>query len=676
MQQRVVDKLDRDRDPRSDGLSLAQFEKFTQQIRDQPDWRVEADRCADYYDNNQLDRETLARLEARGMGPLIRNLVKPTIDLVLGIEAQNKRDWRVEADTDEVEETAEGLSSKLHESEREARADRAISDAFGASVKAGLGWVEVGESPDPFDYPDTVEYIHRREMWWDWFARKPDLKDAGWLIRRRWYEVDYLKGLLPQWAWVFDTAFDNWGRAWIDSGDRQPWLGEGPEQPARSSLTEMEWIDRTRRRVCLHEVRHRVYVRGYVLTLPDGRVVELDLDNPMHLLAVNQGVRPEARLYSKWQVSLWAGPYRLSASDKVPNGLPWIPFWAFREDLTGIPYGMIRTMVSQQDEVNARRQMLMWMLSSVVVQMDADALDQKNNTIGDVMERVARPDFAVILDPNRTNKAGGFNISRNAQLANQQFEVMKDAEQGLQAVAGVFGQMLGDAGSVTAGTAINQLINQGTTGLAELFDNLGYARRLVGERLLSQIRQRIKGVEVDVVVGERGKPRSIITLNRPAVDPRTGLVYLENDTERCKLKVALEDVPSTPTYRTQQQTMMAEMIKGLPPQLQAVAAPYWVELGDSPRKHELAGAMRKVLGLGGDGSGDDPETVALRQRVEQLTAALEQLKQAPVIAKTQAEAERARADAEHRRAQTDRLHLETIDQIHRPGADAAVPARH
>ena len=61
---------------------------FLMEIRHQPHWRREADRAADYYDGNQLSPETVDKLKERGQPPLISNLIKPTVDTVLGMEAK------------------------------------------------------------------------------------------------------------------------------------------------------------------------------------------------------------------------------------------------------------------------------------------------------------------------------------------------------------------------------------------------------------------------------------------------------------------------------------------------------------------------------------------------------------------------------------------------------------
>ena len=395
----------------------------------------------------------------------------------------------------------------------------------------------------------------------------------------------------------------------------------------------------------------------------------LNLKNPIHVVALNQGIKPEGAVYSKWRVSLWAGPYRISESGDIPNKLPYIPFWGFREDLTGIPYGIIRGMISQQDEINARRQMLMWLLSSVMVEMDNDALDLETNSLKDVMREISSPDAVVVLNPTRINRGGGFKVIRNVELASQQFELMRDAEAGLQSVAGIFQDMLGKQGAATSGVAIGQLINQGTTGLAELFDNYSYSRQLVGDRLLDQDREMIRGKQTEVVIGEVAKKRTIIVLNQPVQDEKTGVIILKNDTESSKVKIALEDVPSTPTYRAQLMSSLGEIVKSLPPQLQAYLVPYYIELSDLPNKEELADLLRKQLGIEEDVGGDeDPQTAELKAKLEQAMQMIQQLQTDPALKKTEAEAEKSRALAEKARAEAEQIKLETVDRV--MGGDA------
>lgn len=162
----------RDQAPAEPGaLSVMQLERWLDEIRNQPSWRREADKACDYYDGNQLDADTLAQLDDKGLGPLTTNLIQPTVNAVLGMEAKTRTDWRVGGDDDQYQDVAEALSAKMHEAEREAQADVATSDAYAGQIKAGFGVVEVSRNSNPFNYPYRVTSVPRSEMYWDWRSR-------------------------------------------------------------------------------------------------------------------------------------------------------------------------------------------------------------------------------------------------------------------------------------------------------------------------------------------------------------------------------------------------------------------------------------------------------------------------------------------------------------------------
>ncbi len=614
-----------DRTPDKIELDSIEFSQFCEEVRLQPGWRKEADKCADYYDGNQLDQETASDLEKKGMGPLIVNLVKPTIDVVLGMEAKTRSDWRVMADNDDWQETAEALSSKLNEAERESRADRACSDAYAQQVKSGIGWVEVTRESDPFKCPYRVRAIHRREIFWDWASKEPDLSDARYLIRQKWYPIAEAKAYMPEHAELIQQAGMGWPLEWLKRAAEDTSLTQAYNSEARLSLSDWEWRNIERHMVSLFECWYRRFQRGLILRLPDGRAVEFDKNNPMHVAGVARGVmKPEPAVYSKIRVSLWLGPHKLHDVDAGMSRFPYIPFFGYREDLTGIPYGLVRAMLSPQDEINARRRKLLWMLSSKVVQVDSDALDQRYNDFRNLIDEVARPDAVIITNPARKNP-NGFTIGSNMEVSAQQYQVMQEAKQTLQEAAGVFQQMMGKTDSgVTAGRAIDSLIEQGTTTLAELTDNYRYSRRLVGEALLDLVSQDLSGVEVQVYVGEPGR-RKAVMLNQLAVDPTTGVQYKKNDVKRAPVKVALSDIPSTPAYKQQMQVMLSEVMKSLPPNLQAIMAPYFLESTDLPKRAEMADAVRRMMGMQGpDGEQIDPQVAQMQAAMEELQAAMQQ----------------------------------------------------
>ena len=71
---------------------------------------------------------------------------------------------------------------------------------------------------------------------------------------------------------------------------------------------------------------------------------------------------------------------------------------------------------------------------------------------------------------------------------------------------------------------------------------------------------------------------------------------VENDIATAQVKVVLEDVPATPSFRAQQLQAFSQIVQTAPPAYQAVLYPAILELSDVPNRHELADRLRKVGG--------------------------------------------------------------------------------
>ena len=627
---------------KNEALPTLQVEVFLREIRNQPSWRREADRAVDYYDGNQLSPETVERLRDRGQPPLITNIIKPTIDTVLGIEAKTRTDWRVRPDDDDEcsDDVAEALSIKLKHAETESRADRAVSDAYAAQIKAGLGWVEVAREHDPFKPPYRVKYIHRREISWDWRSEQPDISDARYLVRRRWLELEHSIALMPGYADLFRNTTGGWAGfdpvTEQDTGLVQSWEVERDTHIATS-----DWRDIERQRVCLYEIWYRKWVRGKVLTLTNGTSFEYDENNPRHNQAIVAGiVTVKAATFQKVRLAWYCGPHFLYdvPSPYKHNQFPYVPFFGYREDLTGVPYGCVRPMISPQDEINARKSKMLWLMNSRRVLADSDAVLDHDRAA----EEVARADAYIQL--NAARKPGSkFEVTQGGELALQQFQVMQEAKQEIAEASGIHKSMQGQNSNASSGLAINSLIEQGLSTLAEINDNYRYSRRLVGEMLFDLMRQSLiaKGPS-KVVIGE-GQAKKVILLNAPGVDPDTGQPCIVNDISKIKASIVLDDVPSTPTYKMQQLQMLTEITKALPEQLQAAIVHFMVEATDLPKRHEIADALRAASGIKGP---DEQKAQAEAMQAQQAEAAqLAKAEQEAKIAKLNADARLTDAQA-------------------------------
>jgi hypothetical protein len=648
-------------DTEEEGLSLIKFTQFVNEIDLQPPWRGRADREMDYYDGNQLDSEVMRRQRELGMPPAIEPLIGSTIDAVLGMEAKSRTDWRVIPDADKSgDDVSEALNHRLNQAERQSGADRANSEAYASQIKVGLGWVEVARSTDPFKYPYRVEHVHRNEIWWDFLSTKPDLSDARYLIRRRWTDLDIAEKMFPDKANLIRMSGINW--AGIDLGNLT-FDGGMSTDLAMSwniergwSVEEQQWRDTYRKRVCLYECWHREWERILVLKSPDGRVVEYDKTNPRHVVVVANGlVKVESAVVSRMKLSWWMGPHKLweGNSPYRHNNFPYVAFWGKREDRTGVPYGLIRGMMYLQDEVNARTSKMQWMLSAVrttrtdgVVVADDERFRQE----------VGRPDADIILDQREMAKPGAtFKIERDAELNAQQAQRLVDAREGIKRVGGIYNAFLGQDSDAKSGVAISGLVEQSTQTLADINDNYKYARAQVGDMLLNLIIEDMIGQEHTVLVPGNGlRDDREIVLNQEVEDPDTHLRYLNNDIERAKLKVVLNDVPSTPSFRAQQLSALSEAFKSMPEDYQRVAFPHLMQLMDIPNKQEILEAIKKL--------GEQPNPEQIQQLIDEavkealieakVSEAREKLRIEMFKAKSGHANDRIRAEADWLRAET------------------------
>ncbi|EFI4136329.1 portal protein [Escherichia coli] len=634
-------------------FSQRQLQALCSDIDSQPKWRDAANKACAYYDGDQLPPEVLQVLKDRGQPMTIHNLIAPTVDGVLGMEAKTRTDLLVMSDDpdDETEKLAEAINAEFADACRLGNMNKARSDAYAEQIKAGLSWVEVRRNSDPFGPEFKVSTVSRNEVFWDWLSREADLSDCRWLMRRRWMDTDEAKATFPGMAQVIDYAIDDW-RGFVDTT-----VTEGQPSPLMSAWEEYqswdrkenEWLQRERRRVLLQVVYYRTFERLPVIELSNGRVVAFDKNNLMHAVAVASGrVQVRVGRVSRIREAWFVGPHFIvDRPCSAPQGMfPLVPFWGYRKDKTGEPYGLISRAIPAQDEVNFRRIKLTWLLQAKRVIMDEDATQLSDN---ELMEQIERPDGIIKLNPARKNQksvADVFRVEQDFQVASQQFQVMQESEKLIQDTMGVYSAFLGQDSNASSGVAISNLVEQGATTLAEINDNYQFACQQVGRLLLAYLLDGLKKRRNHAVVINRDdrQRRQTIVLNAEGDNGE-----LTNDISRLNTHIALAPVQQTPAFKAQLAQRMSEVIQGLPPQVQAVVLDLWVNLLDVPQKQEFVERIRAALGTPKSPDEMTPEeqqAAQQQQAQEQQQQELQMREMAGRVAKLEAEAARAQAAAQ------------------------------
>ncbi|CNE41219.1 hypothetical protein [Yersinia intermedia] len=636
-----------------DRFTLERLMDISSDIDHQPDWRTNANTACAYYDGDQLAPEVVAKLRERGQPLTQHNLIAPTIDGVLGMEAKTRTDLMVIADdpNEEMEVMAEAVNAEFADACRLSGLNKARSDAYAEQIKAGLSWVEVRRNSDPFDNKFKVSTVHRNEVFWDWFSREADLSDCRWLMRKRWLDVDEVKGTFPDKSQIIDYSLNEW-KGFVDTE-----LAAGQESDLMSAYEEYqswsrestEWVSSNRKRVLLQVIYYRTFQRLPILQLSNGRVVEYDKNNVMHAVAVaTDRVQVTMARVSRIRESWFVGPhFIIDRPCTAPQGMfPLIPFWGYRKDKTGAPYGLACRAIPAQDEVNFRRIKLTWLLQAKRVIKDADAT---NMTDKQLAEEIERPDGVINLNPNRANKttaADALNIQQDFQVAQQQFQVMQESMKLIQDGLGVYSAFLGQDSNASSGVAISNLVEQGATTLAEINDNYQFACQQVGQLLLCYLLEELTKRRNYPVVINRDDPRKRkeVVLNAAEEAGR-----MNNDVSRLRAHIALAPIQQTPAYKSQLAQRLSEVIVGLPPQIQVSVLDMWVELLDLPNKQEFVERIRGALGTPKSPDEMTPEEQQAAQQEQQLQQQQQELAMREVagkVAKLEAEAQRINAQAE------------------------------
>jgi len=617
------------RDHAEGGYSLTQLEAMLRDRDNQPEWRDRADTNVAYYDGpGQMTELQRQQMIAEGLEPRYTNLIGRVINGVLGQEAKARSDIKVESDDDETADVVDVLNPAMKEAQRETYADMAVSNGYGSQVKAGVGFVEVARNADPLDYPYRVADVHRNEMAWDWRAKDYLLRDARWMTRSRWQDLDELEAAMPQFKQVLRNVASGWNGFVFNDFDNQDELTSrlrlAFDRENSFRVNRTEWLELNRKRIKMYEVWYKVPAEAIVMHLGPTRRVLFDETNPLHVQAVSRGlVKLTKSLTRQVRMALYAGPHRLQDIGTTRRNFPYIPFFAFRDDDDLTPYGLIEGMRSPQDEYNERRQRIQWMLKAKQITVDNDALDEKFNTFQDLADEAMRPDMMLVLKAQRTN-ANAIRIGNDLSLQGEQVQVMQDAKQLIQDVPGVYSSQLGNAPSgVTSGVANSLLIEQGAVAMGELNDNYRTSRRAVFEGLLELLIEDHAEPDLQVMVG-RGTSRRVVVLN--TFDPKSQ--QLINQVKDAQVRVGLSDVPATAAFRMQQQQNVATIISALGnnPQAVAVLTPSFIESSDLPNRLELADDLRRATGQ--PTSGDREAAKRQQGQAQQAGQAAQALQQA------------------------------------------------
>lgn len=427
------------------------------------DARAESEQARDYYDSKQLTDAERAALRKRKQPPVIINRIGRKVDYLRGLERQGRTDPKAYPRTQQHTQDAEAITDALRYVASDQNVDIKRSQVFENMLIEGMGGVEVIVGRGAKDVIDPrVVVIPWDRIFFDPHSSAHDFSDAHHLGFVTWMDEGVANSKWPDAKDVIKATIEKPTSSASDTYDDKPrWAA---------------WYDAKRKRL-------RVVTMYYL----------------------------EGDVWNRCEFTL-AG--ELSAAGPSPwldeNGKPecGLILQSAYVDRDNDRYGIVRAMISPQDEINKRRSKALHLLTARQVRVSpSSGLEPK-----DVKHELTLPDGVIYAED------GQVEVLPNGDMTAGHFQLLQEAKNEID-MLGPNATMQGKASQDSSGKAIMALQQGGMVEMAPLTDNLRHFNIRLFRQIWNRIRQFWKDERWVRVTDDERNIRFVGLNQPPELDP-------------------------------------------------------------------------------------------------------------------------------------------------------------
>lgn len=578
--------------------------------------REMSERDRDYYDSYQWTAEEEAVLRRRKQPVLVKNRIKRKIDAMVGLEQKGRVDPAAYPRNPQDEDAADIATKALRYVEEVERIDMIRSDAFYNLLIEGYGGCEVIAEMGAEDVEVRVKRLRWEEIFYDPHSREKDFSDAAYMGVQKWMSEDAALSFAAQWwqgepeelSAMLDTQSDDTGATYDDRPYEQ----------------NMAWVDRRLRRVRLAQMYYR-YGNQWHFAVFTGR----------------------GELYNG------PSPYR-SKGGRPDNPMILMSAYVDRENRR---YGVVRDMISAQDEINKRSSKLLHMLNTRQSISVKGALD----SVAGMKRELAAPDGHVEVNVEAFEDAARvgmrpFEVVQNGDQVQGQALLLTEAKNEIDMTgpnASLLGQLQGDQ----SGRAIMAQQQAGLAELAPVYDSLRDWTERVYRAVWARIQQFWQAPRWIRVTDDEQAPQ-FVGVNQPVMTPQGPM--MQNPVAQIDVDIIVSMSPEFVSLRHEQferLVALAESGYPIPPQV-------IIEASDLRDKRKIMEAMQP-----------DPQQAQIQQQMQMRGAMADIAGREADVGAKQAKAARDQAaairDMESINTEQAKVRISALDAATR----AAMPAR-
>jgi hypothetical protein len=437
----------------------------------------EAERDLKFFLGDQWDEREKRQLFQEGRSTFVFNRVRRNINMVTGYQRKHRLSSVVAPIEDSDQKTADQLSQLLLYSMQYADGYQCISDCFGGALKTGWNlmsiWMDYRDDPINGDIKLSREPYNGFIL--DPYLTKTDLSDCGYILRRKYLNVDHVASLLPgQEKEVYALYRMGWERddkfTWLPY-QRQP---NGQELMAYNEMFMQKWknvpmlVDMETGETTEFEMDESI-LKQFMEQYPQLKVVQKPKRYiEMHVIVNDHVMRSEIN------------PYEL-------DEYPFVPFTAIFEpesDQWGLKVqSLTRCMVDPQREANRRRSQMIDVLDS---QINSGWIANENSVINP--RSLFQSSQGKVIWRREDAPPGALEKIPPAQIPPSMFQLQELFDRDMMEIAGINDAAFGQTENAGE-SGVMMMLRQGAAvvNLQELFDNLRNSQKAVSKKVLKMI---------------------------------------------------------------------------------------------------------------------------------------------------------------------------------------------
>lgn len=583
--------------------------------------RGQSERDRDYRDHHQWTREEISILNQRKQPIVVSNHVARKVDAMLGIETQSRVDPKAHPRTPRDEQSADMATKALVFVDDNTRFDAKRTEAFENLVVEGYGGVEVIVEEKRGRPEIGINRLRWEEIFFDPYSREKDFSDAAYMGTQKWMTLDAALELYSP-VYQGEEPLEQVLETHLTASQDGETYEDRPQH-----ANGFRWMDRKARRV---RVAQMYYKRG-----------------------------------GTWYLAIFCGgatifneesPY-LDDDGKPDNAMILMSAYVDRENNR---YGVVRSMISQQDEINKRRSKYLHLLSSrqtVGVKGAVNSVEAMKRELDDPRGHVEL-NLEAFEDAARAG-VKPFEIIGTTDLSVGQAGLLQEAKDEIDQM-GPNPSLIGQTQGGASGRAIMAQQQAGMAQLGPVYEVLRDWTLRVYRVVWARIKQFWTEERWVRVTDEAGAVE-FVGLNVPqgyveVVDMQSGQPTLqpqiENKVADMDVDIVMDATPEYATLRHEQFEKLADlMAKGAP-----IPPEMLIEASSFPDKAKFLQTMKE---RGAEQQQIQQQLQAMQQQIEQMKAQAEIESKQASAAKDAASAQKIMAEVAETQADTEKTMVET-----------------